>query len=638
MEWTRLVERLRRGETVPFDKQWDAFLRIPDGDVWSPDERTIAESNLGRFLHERGLEDYAALHRWSVTERAAFWQAVIERLGIVWAKEPERMLEGDDDPTDPTWAPGARLNIVESCFTAPPEAPAIVQGHEDGRPRSVVSYAELQTLVARFAAGLARRGLGPGSSIALYMPMTVECVAAYLGTVRAGGRVVSIADSFSAAELARRLEIGAADAIVTVERFERAGKTIRLFDKVREAGAPAAIVIDATRALRPGDVGWDELLDAGDTPGDAVHARSDDTINVLFSSGTTGTPKAIPWTHLTPVKCAMDGRFHQDIRPGDVVAWPTNIGWMMGPWLIFAALCNRATIALYEGAPHGGGFVRFVADSGVTMLGVVPSLVAAWRGLDAPWPADWSGIRAFSSTGEPSNRRDYLWLMARSGYRAPVIEYCGGTEIGGGYVTGTVLQPCSPATFTTPALGLDLVLLDDEGRPVAQEEPGEVYLVPPSIGLSQRLLNRDHHEAYYAGVPRGPGGRVLRRHGDRMTALPGGRFRAGGRTDDTMNLGGIKVGSLELERTVDGHPGVRECAAVGVQPGGEGAERLVLFVVAEREGADAAVLKRELGRRLAERLNPLFRIHDLRLVESLPRTASNKLMRRELRAAYNRGA
>src|SRR5690606_587465 len=154
-------------------------------------------------------------------------------------------------------------------------------------------------------------------------------------------------------------------------------------------------------------------------------------------------PKAVPWTQLTPLKAAVDARFHHDVRAGDVVAWPTSMGWMMGPWLVYASLLNGAAMALYEGSPAGAGFARFVADAGVTMLGVVPSLGRACGAQDALADAGWSRIRAFSSTGEPSHREDALWLMSRTGYRAPILEYCGGTEIGGGYVCGTMLRPAS---------------------------------------------------------------------------------------------------------------------------------------------------------------------------------------------------
>jgi acetyl-CoA synthetase len=315
------------------------------------------------------------------------------------------------------------------------------------------------------------------------------------------------------------------------------------------------------------------------------------------------------------------------------VAWPTNIGWMMGPWLIYASLINGAAMALYEGIPTGDSFARFVRDAGVTVLGTVPSLVRAWRSSDSIAFGDWDGVRVFSSTGEPSNREDYLWLMSRARYRAPVIEYCGGTEIGGGYITGTVVQPASPATFTTPALGLDFFILDDRGDPVAVGGEGELFLAPPSIGLSETLLNRDHDEVYYADCPAGPKGEVLRRHGDQMVHLPEGYFSAHGRADDTMNLGGIKISSRQLETAIDEHDAVYESAAIAVQIGDEGPERLVVYAVTHAD-VDAERLEKELGALIAERINPLFRIHDLVITDSLPRTASNKLMRRNLRSEY----
>jgi acetyl-CoA synthetase len=245
-----------------------------------------------------------------------------------------------------------------------------------------------------------------------------------------------------------------------------------------------------------------------------------------------------------------------------------------------------------------------------------------------------SRVRVFSSTGEASNAEDYLWLMSTAGYRAPVIEYCGGTEIGGGHVTGVVVQPQAPACFSTPALGLDFVILDEAGVAVPVGGMGELFIVPPSIGLSQRLLNADHEKIYYAGVPEG-----LRRHGDEVERLGGGYARSHGRADDTMNLGGIKVSSLELERAMDRHPDVYQTAAVATMPETGGADRLVVFVV-PRPGSkpEKAALQKGLQQIVKDGLNPLYKIHDVVLVESLPRTASNKIMRRELRATYRGSA
>ncbi|RME45384.1 MAG: AMP-dependent synthetase, partial [Deltaproteobacteria bacterium] len=357
-----------------------------------------------------------------------------------------------------------------------------------------------------------------------------------------------------------------------------------------------------------------------------------DHTNILFSSGTTGEPKAIPWTQTTPIKAAADGFFHHDIQPGDVVAWPTNLGWMMGPWLIYASLINRATIALFDGAPTGRPFGTFVQDAGVTMLGLVPSLVRQWRESGCMAGLDWGRIKAFSSTGECSNPEEMLYLMSLAGYR-PILEYCGGTEIGGGYITGTLLQPAAPGMCTTPALGIDFVILDESGK---EADFGEVFLLPPSIGLSTELLNRDHHEVYYADTPRHPDPAVslpLRRHGDLIERLPGGFFRIHGRVDDTMNLGGIKVSSAEIEAVLNVLPEVHETAAIAVPPPGGGPSRLVVYAVAAAE-TSPETLRGVMQRAIHTHLNPLFKIHEVVVVDALPRTASNKVMRRVLRQRY----
>lgn len=619
----------RGGKDAPFEAQWAEFQALAEGGplpVWLPTPAMRTESSAARFLAKRGLADWEALHAWSVKDRPAFWGAVVGEIGVEFSQRPDRTLDLSRGVEDPRWFPGARMNIAATALRGNAFEVAVISGREGAAEIRCTTLGELRTLCFAAARGFQGMGLKVDDAVALYMPMNLECVAAYLGAVLAGMRVVSVADSFSAKELERRLEIGGAKAVVTTARFLRAGKEVDLYAKVKESGAPKAVVLGGTD-LRPGDLAWTSFLGSGGEFG-AVDRDPYDIVNILFSSGTTATPKAIPWTHLTPIKGMMDGRFHHDIRTGDVVAWPTNMGWMMGPWLVFASLGNGAAMALFEGTPGGAEFTRFVGDARVTMLGVVPSLVRAWRASGAAVGADWSRLRVLSSTGEASQREDYLWLMGLTGYAAPVIEYCGGTEIGGGHITGTVLRPASPAVFNTPALGLDFEVLDEAGRPVPPGVTGEIFLRPPSVGLSQTLLNADHHAVYHEGCPEG-----LRRHGDAVEPLPGGFWRAHGRADDAMNLGGIKVSSQEIEQVADAHPSIYQSAAVAVQAEGEGADRLVLFVVA-RGSPDPAILKTEVAARIAREINPLFKVHDLVLVPEIPRTASNKVMRRILRADY----
>jgi len=328
-----------------------------------------------------------------------------------------------------------------------------------------------------------------------------------------------------------------------------------------------------------------------------------------------------------------DGYFHQDIQPGDVVAWHTNIGWMMGPWLIFATLINKATMALYEGSHSKKSFIDFIKIAKVNIHGLIPSLVRTWRNMALIEEGEWDSIRVFSSTGEPSNWEDYFWLMSRANFKTPVIEYMGGTEIGGGYLTGTVVQAAFLSTFTTPALGLDIAVMDENGIEVQEGDKGEVFLIPPSIGLSQELLNKDHFEVYYKNSSIDSAGNPLRRHGDLIYVLPSGFYRAQGRADDTMNIGGIKISSVELEEVVNLHSAVIESAAVSIRKNGEAVENLVIFA-AVNKGIEREVLLADLNKMISRRINPLFKIYDLIIIDELPKTASNKMIRRELRNNY----
>ncbi len=627
---------------------------LPDP-IWLPDPETTQRTHIAAAMQARGFASYEQLYDWSVAEPEEFWAYVLDTLCIHFDRQPLSVLDLPTGPMSPEWLPGARLNIAESCFTSKAGSCAVIEGSPDGSRREL-TYARLRGLANQVARGLLAQGIQRGEAVAVFMPMTAESVAIYLGIVLAGCTVVSIADSFSAEEVRSRLRIGQARAVFTVMAVRHGDREVPVYERIVDADGPMAIIVDAnvnerilkkTRPVRDGDILWAQLLsdDAHDID---AHVAPDTATNILFSSGTTGEPKAIVWDHTTPIKAAADGHFHHDIHTGDVVAWPTNLGWMMGPWLIYATLINRGTIALYNGAPTDAGFGRFVQAVRVNMLGVVPSLVRRWRDTGCLESVDWSAIRLFSSTGECSNPHDMRWLSEVACGR-PIIEYCGGTEIGGGYMTSTLVQPNLPAMFSSPALGNGVVILDEDGKAA---DIGEVFLVPPAMGLSRCLINRDHHEVYYAEVPIDPAGRVLRRHGDQMQRLTVNRsdcpqsedqgwharigyYRALGRADDTMNLGGIKVGTAEIERIVSEVPGIREVAAIAVPPPAGGPVQLVIFAaMADETAPPPEELQRQMQQLVKSRLNPLFRIHKVVLRDQLPRTASNKIMRRTLRKTW----
>ena len=631
-------------ETVFSD--WDSRKGPPP--AWFPSEKQVQNSNIAGLIRELKLNSYEELHAWSVQNRADFWDLMTRKLGIQLKQAYTKVMDLSYGVESPQWLVDAKLNIVDSCLNAPEDARAIAAQTELGASLSM-TYKELSSLTNRVANALVETGFNLGDAIAVDMPMTAESVAIYLGIIKAGGVVVSIADSFAPDEIGMRLRLANAKAIFTQDYIRYSGKLLPLYAKVVSANAPKAIVLPesgsvASAQLREGDLTWEQFLSDNDVF-DSVSRHPSDYTNILFSSGTTGEPKAIPWTQDTSIKCAADGYLHHNIQPGDKVAWPSNLGWMMGPWLIYASLINQATIALYYGAPTGRGFGRFVADEKVNILGLVPGLVRTWKNTECMKGLDWSAIKAYSSTGESSNSEDMLFLMSLAGYR-PIIEYCGGTEIGGGYITGTVVQPAAPATFTTPALGLDFAILDENGH---HADNGELFLIPPSIGLSTQLLNKDHHEVYFEGTPQMPpckqdsqdseartqNATALRRHGDQMEHLGGGYYRAHGRVDDTMNIAGIKVSSAEIEQILNSVAGIRETAAIAVPPPEGGPNRLVIHAVLLPE-ADITkeAVKTSLQAEIKGHLNPLFKIHDVVIVDSLPRTASSKVMRRMLRDRY----
>ena len=597
---------------------------------WRPSDEIVKQSNIYKMMQQCDFENYKDFWEWSVENKEDFWERTVQKLGIKEYKKHTSILDVSNGVEQAKWLKNAELNIVDSCFQNDEDATAIIF-QEEGKSIQKVTQRELLLLVNRIANGLLTLGLKTGDKIAIYMPMTFEAVAFYLAGIKAGMPIVTIADSFSPNEISIRLKITKPKIILTQDILMRQGKELSLFSKIKDANAPKAVVLEVSKkgcTIRKGDVYWDDFL-SPKTTFTTVIQEPDDSITILFSSGTTGEPKAIPWTHTTPIKCASDGYYHHDIHKNDVVCWPTNLGWMMGPWLVFAALINKATIALYYGAPLSKDFGAFVQNAGVTMLGVIPSFVRFWKNSTCMEKFEWDAIKCYSSTGEVSNRQEMEYLMALANNK-PIIEYCGGTEIGGGYITSSVVQPNIASTFSTQALGGEFVLLDEQNNKAAK---GEIFLIPPIMGLSNSLLNRNHYDVYYKGTPKYKG-KLLRRHGDQLEQLENGYYKAQGRVDDAMNLGGIKISSVQIEVVINSLDFVKESAAIAVSPKDGGPSLLVIYYVEKASPFDDEERLKAVKTKIRKQINPLFKVTDLVKIGMLPRTASNKVMRRKLRDGY----
>lgn len=597
--------------------------------VWKPSEKIIKQTNIFKNMQSLGFSDYTEFWRWSVDSKEKFWGKTIENLQIPFFKKPEKIVDLTNGATQAQWLYGAKMNIADACLQQADDTTAIYYQKEGGAIKEI-SFKNLNKLVNRIANAIQKQGLEIGDAIAIDMPMTVEAVAIYLAGLKAGTPVATIADSFSPNEISVRLQMTKPKLLFTQDVQLRAGKSLPLYEKVKKANAPKTIVIPVGNdsvELREHDISWKDFLVDNDVF-QAVSCNPDDTNTILFSSGTTGAPKAIPWTHTTAIKAASDGYYHHDIHKNDVVAWPTNLGWMMGPWLVFASLINKATMALYYGAPIGEEFGEFIQNTKVNMLGLVPSIVKHWKNSKCMEKLDWSSIKCFSSTGEVSNPTDYTYLMGLGNHK-PIIEYCGGTEIGGGYAASSLVQENIPSTFSTQTLGGEFILLDENDK---AGNKGEVFIVPPIMGLSNTLINRNHDDVYYKGTPTYKG-KILRRHGDQMQRLENGYYKAQGRVDDAMNLGGIKVSSLQIEAAINNLDFVKEAAAIAVPPPEGGPDKLIVFYV-ENKKIHKSVAFKEIQGLIKHQINPLFKVSDVETIFQLPRTASGKVMRRSLRERY----
>ncbi|XP_049363845.1 probable CoA ligase CCL12 [Solanum verrucosum] len=632
---------------------------------WFPSLNESRYTNLGRIMdthcpklfrasYEDPISSFKEFQRFSVQHPEIYWSIVLKELPIHFLEAPKCILDfSDKSKRGGNWLPGSVLNIAESCVRSSnysnkqDDCVAIVWREEgnDDKEVNCMTLKQLREQVMMVANALDNM-FSKGDAIAIDMPMTVTAVVIYLAIVLAGYVVVSIADSFAAQEIAVRLRVSNARAIFTQDSVVRGGRRFPLYSRVIEAAPLKAIVIPATGEdvqvqLRNQDLSWKYFLaGVSHLPRPncyfPVYQSIESVTNILFSSGTTGDPKAISWTHLSPIRCTADSWAHLDIQSGDVFCYPTNLGWVMGPVLLYSCFLTGATLALYHGSPLDHGFGKFVQDAGVTVLGTVPSLVKTWKSTGCMKGLDWTRIRMFASTGEASNVDDDLWLSSRVYYK-PIIECCGGTELSSSYIMGNLLQPQAFGAFSSATMSTGFVILDEDGHPYPDDEAcvGEIGLFPTYMGATDRLLNADHEKVYFEGMPIYKD-MQLRRHGDILKRTIGGYLVVNGRADDTMNLGGIKTSSIEIERVCDGaDESVLETAAVSAAPSNGGPEQLAIFVVV-KEGMNISpdTLKKRFSRAIQSNLNPLFKVRWVKIVGMLPRTASNKLLRRVLREQW----
>ncbi|MGH7916621.1 MAG: AMP-binding protein [Candidatus Binataceae bacterium] len=620
--------------------------------VWFPRPEYIRGSHLERLMRAMGIAldvehpelAYAELYRRSVSESAAFWRHTLDEIGVEWFTPYTRLADTSAGKPWPRWFVNGKLNLAHNALDRHCNGPragqaALIWEGEDGAVVRL-TYAELADETARAASALRRLGLGKGDRVGLFMPMVPETAIAALALARIGAIFVPIFSGYGADAAAVRLKDSAAKMLITTDGFYRRGQVVALEASARiaadRAGLKNVLVVRRMKhdAASRGPY-WDEIVAAESSTAAAEPMESMDPFMLIYTSGTTGRPKGTVHYHTGfPLKAAQDMAHLFDLRPGEVMFWFTDMGWMMGPWLIIGALTIGATVFLYEGAPDWPQPDRIwsmVERHRVTHLGISPTLVRALvpSGVEPLRRHDLGSLRILGSTGEVWSPEAYMWLFENAGRRqVPIINYSGGTEISGGLLGCTVFRPIKPCGFNTAVPGIAAAALDEHGNPVV-DEVGELAVMNTWPGMTDGFWQdrARYLETYWSRFDN------VWVHGDWARVDSDGDWLLLGRSDDTLKVAGKRLGPAEVESAAGRHPAVKEAAAIGVPDRTKG-EVPVVFAVLLPEIAASSELADEIANAVAQALGKPLRPHAVYFVSDLPKTRNAKVMRRVLRAVH----
>jgi acetoacetyl-CoA synthetase len=599
--------------------------------LWTPSSDRIERAALTRYQrwvedrHGLSFGDYHELWRWSVDALEDFWGSIVEYFDVRFETEPSCVL-ADASMPGAQWFPGARLSYAEHVFRGKADEAVAIRHASELRELGQWTWGELREQTVRIAAGLSALGVGEGDRVVAYMPNIPETVAAFLACASLGATWSSAAPEFGARSVIDRFAQIEPTVMLAVDGYRYGGKD---FDRRAIVDGIAEEMPSLSRVVRFGyldGTGWEDgFLGAGELEFAAV--PFDHALWVLYSSGTTGLPKPIVHGQggilLEQIKMT---HLHLDAQPGDRVFWFSTTGWMMWNFLV-GVLLGEASIVLFDGNPGHPGMERLwdlAADTGITTFGTSAAFIAACMkaGVSPREGRDLSALRAVGSTGSPLSPEGFRWIYDSLGSDTWLFSTSGGTDVCTAFVGGVPVLPVYLGELQARALGAALESWDPDGHPLI-DEVGELVLTKPMPSMPVAFWGDEDgsrlRESYFSHYP------GVWRHGDWIRITPRETAIIYGRSDSTINRGGVRMGTSEIYRAVLAVDEVLDALVIDVPRDGTDGW-MPLFVVL-REGVELDDrLTGEIRRRVREDCSPRHVPDEIRQISEVPRTLSGKAL------------
>jgi len=599
-------------------------------------------------MQKHGINDYRELISRSVRDIEWFWSSCLEDTGVEWFKPYDRLMDDSRGIAWTNWFIGGKTNIVLNCLDRHlrdgyGSSPCLLWEGED-KQKKVFSYDEMNALVCKIANALRSDGIGRGDFVGIFMPMVAEIAAVFFACLKVGAVVIPVFSGFGASALATRLLDAGAKALFTADGGMRRGKPVGIKSEADKAVAEVPSINRVVVYQRTGDkvpmtagrdVFFDEWIEGRSESAETEVLDAEDMCMVIYTSGTTGKPKGTVHTHAGVLaQVAKEVGYACDVKPEDVFFWPTDIGWMMGPWEFIGCQFYRAPYLIYEGTPNWPEPDRLwnvVESHGVTEFGISPTAIRLMKAQpdELIEKHDFSRLRLLASSGEPWDPESYMWFFEKvGGGRCPIINISGGTEIMGCLLQPYPIHPLKPCTLQGPALGMDIDVFDEDGNSI-KGGIGHLVCKKPGPSMTKSFLNDDERylETYFS---RWEG---VWYHGDWAHVDEDGFWFLHGRSDDTIKIAGKRTGPAEIESAINEHGKVQESAAIGVPDELKG-EHVVAFAVPKPGVKPDETLRAEIVKLIIDRLGKTLKPEKLLFVKALPKTRSGKIVRGSIRRKY----